>query len=66
MSGSDMTTAGRVEPGINYRNEDVGTRVLDITDGVGVDHIAEVDFGGNLAAALRCLRVNGSIMLLQR
>ena len=36
---------------------------LDITDGVGVDHIAEVDFGGNLAATLRCLRVNGSIMI---
>ena len=30
---------------------------------VGVDHIAEVDFGGNLTAALRCLRVNGSIMI---
>ena len=37
--------------------------MLYITDGVGVDHIAEVDFGGNLAAALRCLRVNGSIMI---
>jgi hypothetical protein len=31
--------------------------------GVGVDHIAEVDFGGNLAAALRCLRVNDSMMI---
>ena len=30
---------------------------------MGVDHIAEVDFGGNLAATLRCLRVNGSIMI---
>jgi hypothetical protein len=48
------------EPG---RGQDVGTRVLYIIDGVGVDHIAEVDFGGNLAAALRCLRVNGSIMI---
>ena len=28
-----------------------------------VDHIAEVDFGGNLAVTLRCLRVNGSIMI---
>ena len=44
-------------------SEDVAARVLDITGGVGVDHIAEVDFGGNLAAALRCLRVNGSIMI---
>ena len=30
---------------------------------MGVDHIAEVDFGGNLAATLRCLRVNGSVMI---
>ena len=44
-------------------SEDVAARVLDITGGVGVDHIAEVDFGGNLAAALRCLRVNGSMMI---
>jgi len=29
---------------INYREEDVAARVLDITGGVGVDHIAEVDF----------------------
>ena len=28
---------------------------------MGVDHIVEVDFGGNLAAALRAVRVNGSI-----
>src|SRR6266700_6604270 len=48
---------------INYRAEDVAARVLDITGGLGVDHIAEVDFGGNLAATLRCLRVNGSIMI---
>jgi len=48
---------------INYRTEDVAACVLDITRGVGVDHIAEVDFGGNLSATLRCLRVNGSIMI---
>jgi hypothetical protein len=33
-----------------------------ITLGVGDDHLAEVDFGGNLAASLRCLRVNGGIL----
>src|SRR3954463_13083920 len=48
---------------IDYRREDVAARILDLTGGVGVDHIAEVDFGGNLAATLRCLRVNGSIMI---
>jgi len=54
---------GGAEHVINYRQEDVAARVLDITNGVGVDHIAEVDFGGNLAPTLRCLRVNGSIMI---
>jgi len=60
---AERAQAGGAAHVINYRSEDVAARVLDITDGVGVDHIAEVDFGGNLAAALRCLRVNGSIMV---
>ncbi|HZC45039.1 MAG TPA: zinc-binding dehydrogenase, partial [Candidatus Acidoferrum sp.] len=60
---AERARAGGAAHVINYRQEDVAARVLDITGGVGVDHIAEVDFGGNLAAALRCLRVNGSIMM---
>jgi NADPH:quinone reductase len=55
--------AGGAAHVINYRTEDVAARVLDLTGGVGADHIAEVDFGGNLAATLRCLRVNGSVMI---
>ena len=60
---ADRARAGGAEYVIDYRREDVAARVLDITDGVvaGVDHIVEVDFGGNLSASLRCLRVNGSI-----
>jgi NADPH:quinone reductase len=60
---ADRARAGGAAHVIDYRAEDVAERVLDITGGVGVDHIAEVDFGGNLAATLRCLRVNGSIMI---
>ena len=60
---ADRARAGGAAHVINYRSEDVAARVLDITGGVGVDHIAEVDFGGNLGATLRCLRVNGSIMI---
>jgi NADPH:quinone reductase len=48
---------------INYRSEDVAARIRDITGGEGVDHIVDVDFGGNLAATLRCVRVNGSIAI---
>ena len=60
---AERARAGGAAHIINYRQEDVAARILDITNGVGVDHIAEVDFGGNLAATLRCLRVNGSIMI---
>jgi NADPH:quinone reductase len=66
VSSSEKANRARADGAahvINYRSEDVAARVLDITGGVGVDHIAEVDFGGNLAATLRCLKVNGSIMI---
>ena len=63
---ADRARAGGAAHVINYRSEDVAARVLDITGGLGVDHIAEVDFGGNLAATLRCLRGNGSIMIYAR
>ena len=58
---AERARAGGAAEVINYRREDVAQRVLDITGGIGVDHIVEVDFGGNLSAALRCVRVNGSI-----
>jgi NADPH:quinone reductase len=60
---AERARAGGAAHIIDYRREDVAARVLDITDGVGVDHIVEVDFGGNLAATMRCLRVNGSVMI---
>jgi NADPH2:quinone reductase len=37
--------------------------VRDIAGGEGVDHVVDVDFGGNLAATLRCVRANGSIAI---
>ena len=33
----------------------------DITGGAGVDHVVDVDFGGNLAATLASLRMGGSL-----
>ena len=46
---------------IDYRREDVAERVREITDGVGVDHVVDVDFGGNMTATLGAVRANGSI-----
>jgi NADPH:quinone reductase len=46
---------------LNYRNQDVAAQVLALTSGEGVDHIVDVDFGGNLAVTTQCLRMNGSL-----
>jgi NADPH:quinone reductase len=53
--------AGGAHHVINYRTEDVATRVRDITGGELADHIVDVDLGGNLAAALASVREGGSI-----
>jgi NADPH:quinone reductase len=54
-------TAGGAAHIINYRTEDVAARVAEITHGAGVDHVVDVDLGGNLAATLAAVRENGSI-----
>ena len=53
--------AGGADQVIDYRREDVAARVREITGGQGVDHVVEVDFGGNLPATLASLRAGGSI-----
>lgn len=46
---------------VDYKNEDVVSRIMEITDGEGVDRIVEVAFGANLAASLEVLKENGAI-----
>lgn len=46
---------------LNYRTDDVATRVREATGGQGVDHVVEVDLGANLALDLELLRHNGAI-----
>lgn len=46
---------------INYRNEDVTARVMEITGGNGVDRVVEVDFAANLRTNIDILKVNGVI-----
>lgn len=53
--------AGGAAHVIDYRREDVAARVREITHGAGVDHVVDVDLGGNLAAVLASVRDNGSI-----
>jgi NADPH2:quinone reductase len=53
--------AGGASDVIDYRREDVAARVAELTGGAGVDHVVEVDFGGNLTATLASVRANGSV-----
>ena len=52
-AGADLT--------VNYRSEDVAARAREYTAGRGVDHVVDVDFGGNLATTLKAVAVNGAI-----
>jgi NADPH2:quinone reductase len=46
---------------IDYKREAVAERIMALTRGAGVDHIAEVDFGANLPTTLAVLKGNGTI-----
>lgn len=41
---------------INYRTEDIGARLREITGGEGVDRVVDVEFGANLPAYVKALR----------
>ncbi len=53
-------TAG-ADTAINYKTEDVVSRVMDLTDGTGVDRIIEVDFGTNLPINIPIIKPGGVI-----
>ena len=46
---------------INYRDEDVAERVLEITKGRGVDRVSEVAFGANITMLPKIVVVNGMV-----
>lgn len=51
--------------GINYRTTpDWDKRVLELTNGVGVDHVVEVGGAGTLGRSLRAVRMGGRISLI--
>ncbi len=58
---ADRARAAGADHVINYRTEDVAERVRAITGGVGVDHVVDVDLGGNLAATMASVRDRGTI-----
>ncbi|HLQ32292.1 MAG TPA: NADPH:quinone reductase [Chloroflexota bacterium] len=46
---------------VNYRQEDVAARVLELTGGQPVDRVVDVGLGANLPADLAVLKSNGAI-----
>jgi len=51
--------------GINYKtNPDWEKKVLELTGGVGVDHVVEVGGAGTLPRSLRAVRMGGTISLI--
>ncbi|MCC5812863.1 MAG: NADPH:quinone reductase [Ectothiorhodospiraceae bacterium] len=47
---------------VNYRTEPVAQRVLELTDGAGVDRIVEVEFSGNAALDAEVIASGGEIV----
>jgi NADPH2:quinone reductase len=55
--------AGGAAHVIDYRTQDVAAGVLEATHGAGVDHVVDVDFGGNLSATVAAVRQGGSMAI---
>jgi NADPH2:quinone reductase len=53
LAGADLV--------VNYKTEDVAAKALDFTGKRGVDHLVDVDFGGNIATTLKLMAMNSTI-----
>ncbi len=48
---------------VDYRSDDVATRVREATDGEGVDRVIEVDFATNVAESIGAVKPEGDIVV---
>lgn len=46
---------------VNHRDEDMCASIFEVTGGVPVDRVIDVEFGANLPASLEVLRIGGTI-----
>ena len=53
LAGADLV--------LNYKTDDVVTRIMTFTEQRGVDRVVDVDFGGNIATTLKVMAVNSAI-----
>jgi NADPH:quinone reductase len=56
---AQIARAAGADDTLNYRTENTVQRLMDLTGGIGVDHIVEVDFAGNFSVSREVLRDNG-------
>lgn len=47
---------------IDYRREDVAEAIMAATDGYGIDHAVDLEFGSNIEALAQVIRPNGAIV----
>ena len=60
---ADIAREAGANSTVNYRTEDTAARILEITDGAGVDLIVEVDYSGNFAVSRQVIKRSGSIAI---
>jgi NADPH2:quinone reductase len=60
MKGDQARQAG-ADLVVNYKSEDVVGKAMAFTGGRGVDHLVDVDFGGNIATTLKLMALNSTI-----
>jgi NADPH:quinone reductase len=58
---AEQARRGGADHTLNYKTEDVVGKVMDLTDKRGVDHVSEVDFGGNIATTPKLMAMNSTI-----
>lgn len=58
-----LATSAGADAAINYRNDNLAERVLELTGGAGVDRIIEVDLAANVAADFQMLAANGELVV---
>jgi NADPH2:quinone reductase len=56
-----LALAAGADHTVNYKTGDTAATILELTGGVGVDRIVDVDFGGNVTVSAKVLKVNGTI-----
>jgi NADPH2:quinone reductase len=58
---AEVARLGGADHILNYRREDIAGRILDLTEGQGLDRVVEVAFGQNLSLNLAVLKPSGVI-----